>query len=111
MTTPSVSGRFCSMPKPWARWRASMSSSTNDAGVEQQVDPLAGGELAPVVLAPDRRLGPGVQRLFLELGELLEPLGHRVRGRRRRARRRVVSHDAGGYFGRVGHSSERGVAP
>ena len=32
VTTPSVSGRLFSMPKPWARWRASMSSSTNDPG-------------------------------------------------------------------------------
>ena len=51
------------------------------AGVEQQVDALAGGELAPLVLAPDRRLGPGVQRLFLQLAELLEALGDRVRRR------------------------------
>ena len=49
------------------------------AGVEQQLDALAGGELAPLVLAPDRRLGAGVQRLFLQLAELLEALGDRVR--------------------------------
>ncbi len=32
VTTPSVSGRLFSMPKPWARCRASMSSSTNEPG-------------------------------------------------------------------------------
>ena len=32
VTTPSVSGRFASIPNPWARWRASMSSSTNESG-------------------------------------------------------------------------------
>ena len=32
VTTPSVSGRLSSMPKPCARWRASMSSSTNEPG-------------------------------------------------------------------------------
>ena len=51
------------------------------AGVEQQLDALAGGELAPLVLAPDRRLAPGVQRLFLQLRELLEALLDRVRHR------------------------------
>src|SRR3954447_2735887 len=32
VTTPSVSGRAASMPKPWARCRASMSSSTKESG-------------------------------------------------------------------------------
>ena len=50
------------------------------AGVEQQVDALAGGELAPLVLAPDRRLVAGRARLFLQLRELFEPLGDRVGG-------------------------------
>ena len=61
------------------------------AGVEQQVDALAGGELAPLVLAPDRRLGTGVQRLFLQLAELLEALRDRVRARARAARRWMSS--------------------
>jgi len=64
------------------------------AGVEQQVDALAGGELALVVLAPDRRFRPGVQRLFLQLPELLETLGDRVRLGRGGRGNRVVSHAA-----------------
>ena len=45
--------------------------------------PLAGGELAAVVLALDRRVGAGVERLFLQLGELIEAFlqGHRGRER------------------------------
>ena len=50
------------------------------ARVEQEVEALAGGELAPLVLAADRRLVAGRARLFLQLGELLEPLVDRVRG-------------------------------
>src|SRR5207244_993475 len=46
------------------------------AVVEQVVDPLAGGHLAPLVLALNRPLGPGVERRFLALGELGQPLGH-----------------------------------
>ena len=48
------------------------------AGVEQVVDALAGQQLALGVLALDRALGPGVQRLFLALVELLDALGHGV---------------------------------
>ena len=49
------------------------------AGVEQQVDALAGGELAARVLALDGGLGAGVQRLLAQLLEagalLLRPAG------------------------------------
>ena len=48
------------------------------AGIEQQVDALARGELAALVLALDRRRAPGVQRLLAQLGELREPLLDRV---------------------------------
>ena len=54
-------------------------------GVEQQLEALAGGELAPLVLALDRGRAPGVQRLFPQLGELLEPLLDRVGNRCDRA--------------------------
>ena len=50
------------------------------AGIEQQVEPFAGGELAPLVLAPDRRLVTGRARFFFQLRQLVEPLGDRVRG-------------------------------
>ena len=48
--------------------------------VEQEVDPLAGEHLALGVLALDRLLRPGVQRLLLALGQLGQPLAHRVLG-------------------------------
>ena len=62
------------------------------SGVEQQIDALAGGELASLVLAPHRRLRTGVERLFLQLGEMLEAIAHGMsRGWERRAAR-IVSH-------------------
>ena len=54
------------------------------AGVEQQIDPLARGELAPLVLALDRRRAPRVERLLPQGRELREPLLDRVRRRDRR---------------------------
>ena len=59
-------GRLSSRPKPWARWRANMSSSTKRARVEQQVDALAGGQLAARVLALDGRLGARVGGLLAQ---------------------------------------------
>ena len=80
VTTPSVSGRFVLDAEAVRAVAGEHVELDEGAGVEQQVDALAGGELAALVLAPDRRFGPGVQRLFLQLGELLEALGDRVRG-------------------------------
>ena len=51
------------------------------AGVEQQLDALAGGELAALVLALDGRGAPRVERLLAQRLELGEPLFDRVRGR------------------------------
>ena len=75
--TPSVYGRSIASGSPV---RASRSSSWNEPGVEQVLDPLAGEHLAPVVLALTAPLGAGVERLFLALVELLEPLAQRVFG-------------------------------
>ena len=50
------------------------------AVVEQEVDPLAGEHLALGVLPLDGPLRPGVQRLLLALGQLGQPLAHRVLG-------------------------------
>ena len=50
------------------------------ARVEEDLEPLTGGELAPGVLTLDRRRAAGVERLLLELGQLLDPLVERVRG-------------------------------
>jgi hypothetical protein len=49
-------------------------------GIEQQVDPLAGQELAAVVLPLARHVGAGSERLFLAFLEVGEPLAHRVVG-------------------------------
>jgi hypothetical protein len=43
------------------------------ARVEQDLEPLAGGELAPGVLALDGRGAPGVEGRLLELAQLLDP--------------------------------------
>ena len=48
------------------------------ARVEQVLDALAGEQLALVVLALDRPLGPGVEGFFLALLEILEALAHGV---------------------------------
>ena len=48
--------------------------------VEQELDALAGEHLALGVLALDRPLRPGVERLLLALGQLGQPLAHRVLG-------------------------------
>ena len=48
------------------------------ARVEQQVDALAGEQLAPVVLALPGPVGAGSERLFLALGQVGEPVAHRV---------------------------------
>ena len=52
------------------------------ARVEEQFDPLAGGELAPLVLALDRGVAPRVQRLFAQIGELDEAFLDRMRSDR-----------------------------
>jgi hypothetical protein len=49
-------------------------------GIEQLVDPLAGQELAAVVLPLARHVGAGSEGLFLALLEVGEPLAHRVVG-------------------------------
>jgi hypothetical protein len=49
------------------------------AGVDEQVDALASGELAPLVLALDGRRAARVQRLVAQLGQLDQPLLDRVR--------------------------------
>ena len=46
--------------------------------IEQQVDALAGEQLAPVVLALTRPVGAGSDGLFLALGQVGEPVAHRV---------------------------------
>ena len=46
--------------------------------IEQQVDALAGQQLAPVVLALPRPVGAGSDGLFLALGQVGEPVAHRV---------------------------------
>jgi hypothetical protein len=48
------------------------------ARVEQPLETFADGELAPLVLALDRRGRAGVQRLFTQLVELLQALLDRV---------------------------------
>ena len=53
------------------------------AVVEQVLDALAGEHLALGVLALDGPLGAGVERLLLALGQLGQPLAHRVLGHRR----------------------------
>ena len=50
------------------------------ARVEQELDALAGEQLALGVLALDRALRPGVERLLLALGQLGQPLAHRLLG-------------------------------
>ena len=57
------------------------------------------GEL--ILAALDRGVGPRVERFFLELGELLEALGQRNGGRRRRPTFGRC-HIAEGYFGASG---------
>jgi hypothetical protein len=46
--------------------------------IEQQVDALASEQLAPVVLALPRLVGAGSDGLFLALGQVGEPVAHRV---------------------------------
>ena len=50
------------------------------AGVEQELDALAGQHLALGVLPLDRPLGSGVEGLLLALGQLGQALAHRVLG-------------------------------
>ncbi len=69
------------MPKPWARWRASMSSSTKELRVQEQLEALPRGELPAVVLALHRGRAPGVQCLLAQLREPVETLLDRVRNR------------------------------
>ena len=71
------------MPNPCARWRASMSSSTNEPGSSRR-SMRSRGELAPLVLPLDGRRAPRVQRLLTQARELGEPLLDRVRRRDRR---------------------------
>src|ERR1700716_2761274 len=97
------------MPKPWERWRASMSVSWNEpgsssfssrslavslppeaergggggarhvglgnrAGVEQLLEPLPRGQLAPLLLAADGGLAAAKLRLRPAVPDLLDPL-------------------------------------
>ncbi len=48
------------------------------AGVEQHLEALPGGELAPGVLALDGLRVAGVERRLLELAQLLDPLPQRM---------------------------------
>ena len=48
------------------------------ARVEEHLEPLPGGELAPGVLALDGRRAAGVEGRLLELAQLLDPLPQRV---------------------------------
>ena len=65
------------MPKSVARWVTNMSYSSKRAGIEQHVEPLAGGELALAVLGVDARLAaaePGRGAPLLQrLDDLLQP--------------------------------------
>ena len=57
-TTPSPGTICSSMPKSRQRWVTSLSTSSNDAGIEQQVDPLARVSLPAVVLPLAARSSP-----------------------------------------------------
>ncbi len=91
VTTPSVSGRVFSMPNPCARWRASMSSSTNEPGSSSFSSRSRAVSLPAVVLTGDRRLAPRVERLLAQDGELLEAFLDRVRHGCDRRSRAVVA--------------------
>ena len=75
--TPSVYGRSMASGNLRASEEVEL---VERAGVEEVLDPLAGEHLAPVVLPLSRRLRAGVERLFLALVELLEPLAQRMFG-------------------------------
>ena len=78
VTTPSP-GTCCSaMPNSVQRCSTNMSVSSNEFGIEQKLDPLAGGELAALVLRLDPPLAaaqPGRRALGIEL---IEDLLHRA---------------------------------
>ena len=62
VTTPSPRIRSWSSPKSVERWVTKASNSTNEPGVEQQVEPLARGQLAARVLLVDARLAAAQAR-------------------------------------------------
>ena len=62
------------------------------AVVEQVLDPLAGQELALGVLALDGALGSGVDGRLTALGQLVQPLPHRVFGHARSVSAPVLIH-------------------
>ena len=78
VTTPSP-GTCCSaMPNSVQRCSTNMSVSSNEFGIEQELDALAGGELAALVLRLDPPLAaaqPGRRALGIEL---IEDLLHRA---------------------------------
>ena len=89
VTTPSPRNVLPSSPNSVARWVTNASSSTNESGVEQQVEPLARGQLAPRVLALDAHRSAALQRLRAHLLESRDPfcvrrhvVGSSARGRR-----------------------------
>ena len=51
------------------------------AVVQEEVDPLPGGHLAPGVLPLDRRGRAGVESFLLALGQIVQPFGHRMERR------------------------------
>ena len=93
VTTPSVSGAVVLDAEPVGAVTGEHVELDERTGVEQQLEPLAGGELAPLVLALDRLRAAGVQRLLAQLVELLEALLDRVRDRRNRRGRAALSVD------------------
>jgi hypothetical protein len=68
-------------------------------GVEEQLEPLAREQLAPLVLPLDRRRAPGVDCLLAQLVELLEALLDGVRDRRDGRARPAFALDLGIFDG------------
>ncbi|MEJ7722559.1 MAG: hypothetical protein WKF58_19985 [Ilumatobacteraceae bacterium] len=54
-----------------------MSSSWNELGIEEILDPLPGEQLALGVLAFDRSIGAGMPRLVPTPAEIVDPVLHR----------------------------------
>ena len=66
------------MPEPWARWRASMSSSWNEPGSSRYSMRSRASSLPFSCWRSTERSRAGLQRFFLALVEVVEPLLHRV---------------------------------
>ena len=60
------------MPKSRQRWVTSLSISSKVPGIEQQIDALARGQLAGVVLLLQPLLAAAQFRAPLEVGEMLD---------------------------------------